>query len=179
MVELKHHQQQEMEGKLQFHSRLMLMAGVQRFWFLAEFISIQAHERNDPVMSGSQLFFFHLIPDDTGALDCVLNGCCNLLCTALCWGSVPQKLIVSQRKSPRHFLRCDSLWFFSYFFLLPLFVPSSEPPISGASQQYQLHHRCLTLASGHPGVEIKILYSMWYCTVKYTKAQPLVEDAHA
>ena len=35
-----------------------------------------------------------------------------------------------------------------------------------------------TLASGHPGLEVKIRYSMWYCTVKYTKAQPLAKDAH-
>ena len=35
-----------------------------------------------------------------------------------------------------------------------------------------------TLASGHPGLEIKILYSIQYCTMKYTKAQPLAEDAH-
>ena len=36
------------------------------------------------------------------------------------------------------------------------------------------------LASGHPGVEIKILYcrSLEHCTVKYTKAQPPVEDSH-
>ena len=27
------------------------------------------------------------------------------------------------------------------------------------------------------GLEIKILYSIQYCTVKYTEAQPLVEDA--
>ena len=34
------------------------------------------------------------------------------------------------------------------------------------------------LASGHPGLEIKILYyCTLYSTVKYTKAQPLVEDA--
>ena len=36
------------------------------------------------------------------------------------------------------------------------------------------------LASRHPGLEVKInwapLYSVWYCTVKCTKAQPLVED---
>ena len=35
------------------------------------------------------------------------------------------------------------------------------------------------LASRHPGLEIKILYYCTvYSTVKYTKAQPLVEDAH-
>ena len=35
------------------------------------------------------------------------------------------------------------------------------------------------LASGHPGLEIKILYYCTLCsTVEYTKAQPLVEDAH-
>ena len=38
-----------------------------------------------------------------------------------------------------------------------------------------------TLASGHPGLDVckdaGLLYSIQYCTVKYTKAQPLVEDA--
>ena len=36
---------------------------------------------------------------------------------------------------------------------------------------------CFFLASWHPGLEIKILSRVLY-TVKYTKAQPLVEDAH-
>ena len=31
------------------------------------------------------------------------------------------------------------------------------------------------LASGHPELETKILYSIQYCAGKYTKAQPLVE----
>ena len=55
--------------------------------------------------------------------------------------------------------------------------------------QYSFHCYCLALpsstsyitsafmlTSGHPGPEIKLLYSIQYCTVKYTKAQPLVED---
>ena len=29
-------------------------------------------------------------------------------------------------------------------------------------------------ASGHPGLDIEILYSIQYYTVKYSKAQPLV-----
>ena len=33
------------------------------------------------------------------------------------------------------------------------------------------------LASRYPELEVKILYSV-LCTVMYTKAQPLVEDAH-
>ena len=31
------------------------------------------------------------------------------------------------------------------------------------------------LASGHPELETKILYSTQYCAVKYTEAQPLVD----
>ena len=38
------------------------------------------------------------------------------------------------------------------------------------------------LASGHPAwawdKDTVLLYSIHYCTVKYTKAQPLVDDAH-
>ena len=30
----------------------------------------------------------------------------------------------------------------------------------------------------HPGLEIKILCSTQYCTVRHTKAQPLIEGAH-
>ena len=36
----------------------------------------------------------------------------------------------------------------------------------------------LMLASGHPGLETKILYSIQCCMFKYTNAQPLVENAH-
>ena len=47
--------------------------------------------------------------------------------------------------------------------------------------QYSTSHittAAFTLASGHPGVEIKILYyCTLYSTVKYPKAQPRVEDA--
>ena len=60
MVELKDHQQWETEGKLQFHSRLTLMAQVLvPCWiqfYLASFFVI----------------------DGMVALDCILNGCCNL-----------------------------------------------------------------------------------------------------
>ena len=42
---------------------------------------------------------------------------------------------------------------------------------------YQLHHRCFTLASGHPELETKILYHCTLCsTIDFTKAQPFVED---
>ena len=34
------------------------------------------------------------------------------------------------------------------------------------------------LASGHPGLKIKILCPTQYCTVKHTEAQPIVEDIH-
>ena len=61
------------------------------------------------------------------------------------------------------------------------------------SFHFCFHHDCLTLssspsyitaaftlASGHPGFEIKtLMYSIQYCTVKCTRPQPLVEGAHA
>ena len=39
-----------------------------------------------------------------------------------------------------------------------------------------LYTAAFTLASGHPGLEIKILCSVQDCIVKYTKAQALVEE---
>ena len=43
--------------------------------------------------------------------------------------------------------------------------------------KYQLHHCCFTLASGHPELEIKILYHCTlHSTIEFTKAQPFVED---
>ena len=47
----------------------------------------------------------------------------------------------------------------------------------GTHEHNQLYISALLLASWHPGLEIKMLPSVLY-TVKYTKAQPLVEDAH-
>ena len=43
------------------------------------------------------------------------------------------------------------------------------------NQHNWLHPAVCKLASRHPGLEIKKLL---YCTVKYTKAQPPVEDGH-
>ena len=150
MVELKGCQQQEMEGKLLFHSRLMLMAQVLVLCWIQFYL---APWKNDSVMfvyaqslshvqifmapsavacqaplskpvSGQQLFSF-LIIDDTIARDCILNGCCNLSCTVLCLspGLKSYQCLLTSRKSTCHFLQHESLRFFSYFFfLLSLFV---------------------------------------------------------
>ena len=45
---------------------------------------------------------------------------------------------------------------------------------------YQLHHHCFYAyfqTSWAWNKDTVLLYSIWYCTVKYTKAQPLVEDS--
>ena len=87
-------------------------------------------------------------------------------------GPVPQKLTVSPRikKISLPFpASCVSL--FLQLLLLPLVTPLSQlfsllfPLLSlRASSQYQLHHCCFMLASGHTGIEIKILYYCILCS---------------
>ena len=126
---------------------------------------------------------FFLIIGDTVALDCILNGgrMQTFLSRLLCSGPVPQKLTVPPRMR-KILLPFPVLWVPSVIqlFLLPLVALHSfaRPPIPSlhlvplyqlfsfllpllshdTSQQYQLHHRSFILASGHPGLEIKILY---------------------
>ena len=66
MVELNDRQQQETEGKLQFHSCLTLLAQVLVPCRLQFYL---------PYLNSSSFF---LIIDDMVALNCIPNGCCNL-----------------------------------------------------------------------------------------------------
>ena len=90
-------------------------------------------------------------------------------CAVLCLGPGPQKLTVPLRikKTPLPFTCTMDLWFFSYFFF---FLSLLIHPLG-----LQSHRHCsvllssmsdvitaLTLASRHPGLEIKILY---YCLI--------------
>lgn len=68
VVELKDPQQKETEESYKFHSRLMLMPQL-------ELILSTLLEGSGDVWAVAPLF---LIIDDTVALDCILNGCCNL-----------------------------------------------------------------------------------------------------
>ena len=120
---------------------------------------------------------FCLIVDDTEAPDCILEGWCNLP-VLLYVGAWPQKLTVPpQRKSPCHFLHRESLRFFSYFFLLSLFVLSLGLQVLVLLSSTSYVTAAFMLASGHPGLEIKILYPIQSCSVKYMNVQPRVEDA--
>ena len=64
----------------------------------------------------------------------------------------------------------------NFVFLLSLFVHSLGLQFLAVLTGTSYITAAFTLASGHPGLEIKILYSIQYRTVKYTKAQPLVDD---
>ena len=99
------------------------------------------------------------------------------------WGSQIKKVSLpflhcgSQiKKVSLPFLHCGSLWFFRNFFsVLSLFILSwCSVLLSSTSYLTAI----FMLAFTHPGLEIRIqvLYSI--NTVKYTKAQRLVEDAH-
>ena len=93
------------------------------FCFLAGFNSIYPLEKNDPdlVWVVSNSFSHHKILSSTGLHS---EQLLQPLCTLLRSGPLPQKLTVPPptKKTPLHFLLCESLWFFSYFFLLSLFI---------------------------------------------------------
>ena len=65
------------------------------FWFLARFNSIYPLEKSSPVISGWYFFFlfFFFVINSSVALDCILNGCCNLhvlfYVQALCLKKLP------------------------------------------------------------------------------------------
>ena len=63
MVELKDCQQWEMEGKLQFHSHLMLIA---QFWFLAGFNSAWAQSHSRVRFLGTPWYATHQAPLSMG-----------------------------------------------------------------------------------------------------------------
>ena len=78
---------------------------------------------------------------------------------------------------PCHFLHHESLQFFSYFVLLSLFFLFLGLSFLVFLSSTRYITDAFTLACGHPGLGRKILYSIEYCTIKYTKAWLLVEDA--
>ena len=63
MVELQDCQQWEMEGKLQFHSHLMLIA---QFWFLAGFSSAWAQSHSRVQFLGTTWYATHQVPLSMG-----------------------------------------------------------------------------------------------------------------
>ena len=157
-----------------------------KFWFLAEVNSIYLREKMIQWWPGSSsfFFFFFLIIHDSVALDCILNGCCNL--------RVPFYIQVlhlktnsasSDKENPLAASCIVNLWFFSYSFPLSLhslnyfhFCFHRNPLVLLSSTSYIT--TTFAVGYGHPGLEIKILYCCPLCsTVEYTKAQPLIEDA--
>ena len=129
-----------MEGKLQFHSHLMLMEVLKGSGsLLNSFLSRLMKETIQWCLGHSSFFFFHLVPDDTGALDCVLNGCCNVLCTTE--GFCASKANSISKKIPSPFPAlwlslvlqlllslaslCSFLWTSNFWCLLA--VPAASP----------------------------------------------------
>ena len=105
------------------------------------------------------LALFLLTIGNTVTLDCILNSCCNLCVPVYIWVLGLKTLSVSaQIKYPCRFLCHESLWFFSYFFFL---LSLSFFWASSSIRSSLVSSACC---------------SQQYCAVKYTKAQPLVED---
>ena len=92
--------------------------------FLAGFSSIHPLEKTIAQCLDTRFFIFFLTIDDTAAVDYVLKSCCHLCVPFYIWVLCLKNKSGSlkQRKSPYHFLHCEPLLFFSYFFLLSLSI---------------------------------------------------------
>jgi len=121
MVQLKDHQQQEIEGKLKFHSCLMMAQVLVPCWVQFHLLSWKKQSSNVWVVA---LFFssHHRWHGGTGLhSEWLLQD----LCTVLYWVCALKTVTPLIKKIPCHFLNCDSLQFFNYFFfLLSLFIVS-------------------------------------------------------
>ena len=87
MVELKDHQQQEMQSKLKFH--FPDVDGTGSGSLLDSFLSTLLEKKKKEQSSDVWVVdFFFLVIDDMVALDCTLNGCYNfhvLFCVPVLW----------------------------------------------------------------------------------------------
>ena len=109
-----------------------------RFWFLAGFSFVYMLKKYSCNVWVEAPFPHH---SDTVGLDCILSAAAALVYCPT-FGPGPQKLTVPpQRKSPGHFLCGESLWFFSYFFLLSLHPLSGTPVPSGLHEPLMLHSK--------------------------------------
>ena len=115
---------------------------------------------------GSSSFF--LIINNTGALYCILNGCCNL-CVLLYVGSCAAKANhASSNKENPFSISCNvNLFGSSITSSSCLFVLSLDRQFLGLLSCTSCSTASFLLASRHSGLEIKT-YSILYCTVKYT-----------
>ena len=159
MVQLKDRQQQDMEGNCNFTHA---WCRGRRFWFPAGFNSIYPLEKMIQWYLGSSSFFsHHRLHGSSGLLSVKLLQPSSAI---LCLGPKPRKPTAPPQIKQLHFLCWESLWFISYFFLFLLLH----------SLNY-FHFHCdrlellsctsyitaaFSLASGHPGLETKILYSI-------------------
>ena len=198
MVELKDHQQQEMQSKLKFH--FPDVDGTGSGSLLDSFLSTLLEKKKKKQSSDVWVVdFFFSCYRWHGSTGLHSERLLQLSCTVLRSGPVAQKPIVPPqiRKIPfpfplpasgnltgssgtssssclSSFLRVSNFIISKLLVLHSKFHHSYLALLSSTSYTAA----AFVLASGHPGLEIRLLYHCTlYSTVKYTTPQPLIEDA--
>ena len=121
-----------MEGKLQFHSHLTLMAQVLVTCWTQFYLPL---ENTIQWCLGSNTSL--IIDDDTVVLDCILNGCCSLRALFHVQIACLRNASTSSNKENPLVISCIMNLFSSSVTFLPLV---SLCPFSGASSRSALHH---------------------------------------
>ena len=176
MIELKDHQLEEMEGKLQFHSSSPWW---HRFWFLAGFSSSYPLEKKPQWRLDRSSFFLIIEWHHSTGLHSELQPLCSILCS----GPMPQKLTVLPqiKKIPLPF---HESWISSLLqlLLLPFFFVLSlglcqepawgAPPVAKVMRKEARHTQ---RRDGASGVPLEILYpqnqslsTLLLCALTYT-----------